>query len=60
MQIRQKLIPTIFLILMVLNSIFSSQKVAAQSNTSSKSKSPKGSMLVGISAIDITPDGQSY
>lgn len=57
MQIRQKLIPAIFLILMVLNSIFSSQKVAAQSNTSSKSKSPKGSMLVGISAIDITPDG---
>ncbi len=57
MQISHKLLSTIFLTIMVLNSMFSSESVVAQSNTSSKIKTPKGTMLVGVSAIDITPEG---
>lgn len=57
MQISHRLLSTIFLTIMVLNSMFSSESVVAQSNTSSKIKTPKGTMLVGVSAIDITPEG---
>ncbi len=57
MQISHKLLSTIFLTVMVFNSMFSSESVVAQSNTSSKAKTPKGTMLVGVSVIDITPDG---
>ncbi|MFA6947097.1 MAG: neutral/alkaline non-lysosomal ceramidase N-terminal domain-containing protein, partial [Pedobacter sp.] len=57
MQISHKLLSTIFLTIMVLNSMFSSESVVAQSNTSSKIKTPKGTMLIGVSAIDITPEG---
>jgi len=58
MQIRRKLLSTTFLTVMVMNSMFFSVKVVAQTNTSSKTKtSPKGTMLVGTAVIDITPEG---
>lgn len=57
MQKNHKLLFTIFLTIMVLNSMFSSESVVAQSNTSSKTKTPKGTILVGVSEIDITPEG---
>jgi hypothetical protein len=58
MQIRRKLLSTTFLTVMVLNSMCFSVKVFAQTNISSKTKTPpKGTMLVGTAVIDITPEG---
>ena len=55
MQIKQKLLSTIFLILMVLNSIFSSEFVVAQQNTGINTIQSIG-FRASIVKIDITPD----
>ena len=57
MHISQKSLTSILLTLLVINSIFYSEVVVAQSNNPSKMKMAKGTMLVGVSAIDITPEG---
>ena len=58
MQIRSKFLSITLLTLMVLNGMSFSVKVLAQTNSSSKTKTPpKGTMLVGNAVIDTTPEG---
>jgi len=57
MNIMQKLLPTICFNLLVISSVFFSESVIGQTNSAAKIKSLKGTMLVGVAEINITPDG---
>ena len=56
----QKLLPTICFNLLVISSVFFSESVIGQTNSAAKIKSLKGTMLVGVAEINITPDDQFF